>query len=122
MPPILLLYISEASFSKAQQNLLTLGVLSVFKDNKMTSTVEIKRFLQQWDDSPKQNRVEILRDFNSKNQNKTAPELDQALGNCASLFFTRITAWLRLSYLFIYLCTFMYNIIYVIIMSLISFL
>lgn len=66
----------------------------------MTSTtIEIKRFLQQWDDSPKQNRVEILRSFNKNNENKTAPELDQILGNCASLFFTRITAWLRLSYM-----------------------
>ena len=66
----------------------------------MTSTAGIKRFLQHWDDSPKQHRVEILREFNKINHNKTAPELDQALDNCASLFFTRITAWLRLSYPF----------------------
>ncbi|XP_066914369.1 armadillo-like helical domain containing protein 1 [Clytia hemisphaerica] len=61
--------------------------------------VDVKRFLQKWDDSSKQSRVEILQDFNKKHCNKTAPELDQVLGNCASLFFTRITAWLRLSYM-----------------------
>lgn len=65
----------------------------------MTPT-EFKRYLQQWDDASKSVRAEMLKAFIQEHNGKTAPELEQALNNSASLFFTRLTAWLRLSYPF----------------------
>ena len=38
-------------------------------------------------------------DFIKCNQQKTGPQLERELNNGASLFLTRITAWLRLTYL-----------------------
>ena len=66
----------------------------------MTSS-ELNRYLQQWDNGTKANRAKILAKFIEDHKGKTAPELEQHFGNCASLFMARLTAWLRLSYLFI---------------------
>ncbi|KAJ3232360.1 hypothetical protein HDU81_003042, partial [Chytriomyces hyalinus] len=44
-------------------------------------------------------RERILQEFVEKNKNKTGPQLERELGNGASLFLTRVTAWLRLTYL-----------------------
>lgn len=43
-------------------------------------------------------RQRILKDFIQANLNKTRPQLEKELNNGASLFLTRITAWLRLTY------------------------
>ena len=61
---------------------------------------ELNRFLQEWDNAPKSKRSELLENFINIAAGKVATELDDMLGGGASLFFTRLTAWLRLSYLF----------------------
>ena len=60
---------------------------------------ELNRYLENWDHASKSKRIQILLSFIDENNGKTAPELEEVLCNCASLFFTRLTAWLRLSYL-----------------------
>lgn len=52
-----------------------------------------------WDKGNRAVREKILRDFIANNRNKTGPQLEREFGNGASLFLTRITAWLRLTYL-----------------------
>ncbi|KAJ3074392.1 hypothetical protein HDU98_011367 [Podochytrium sp. JEL0797] len=44
-------------------------------------------------------RERILQDFVDNNRNKTGPQLEREFGNGASLFLTRVTAYLRLTYL-----------------------
>lgn len=65
----------------------------------MMTPSEFTGYLAEWDHASKQRRVKILTSFISENNGKTAPELEQYLCDCASLFFTRLTAWLRLSYM-----------------------
>ena len=55
--------------------------------------------LREWDQGKKEARIKILRTFVARNQHKTGPELEMEYGNGASLFLTRVTAWLRLTYL-----------------------
>ena len=43
-------------------------------------------------------RTEILKQFVAENASKTAPQLEQTLGNMASLFLARLSAWLRLTF------------------------
>lgn len=58
----------------------------------------IQALLQEWDKGNKVVRKKILEDFITQNQNKTGPELEQEFAQAASLFLTRLTAWLRLTY------------------------
>ena len=60
---------------------------------------EMTKFLQRWDHSSKQKRAEILIRFVDGNGGKTGPDLEMEFANAASLFLTRLTAWLRLSYM-----------------------
>ncbi|KAJ3321908.1 hypothetical protein HDV06_003774 [Boothiomyces sp. JEL0866] len=52
-----------------------------------------------WDKGNKAVRERILKEFVENNQNATGPQLEKNLNNGASLFLTRISAWLRLTYL-----------------------
>ncbi|TPX63104.1 hypothetical protein SpCBS45565_g06834 [Spizellomyces sp. 'palustris'] len=52
-----------------------------------------------WDRGTRTVREKILRDFVDHNRNKTGPQLEREFSNGASLFLTRLTAWLRLTYL-----------------------
>ncbi|XP_041063583.1 armadillo-like helical domain containing protein 1 isoform X2 [Carcharodon carcharias] len=64
--------------------------------------VEISRlmgFLQEWDNGTRAVRHRILNDFINTNQGKTGPELELQFAQGASLFLTRLTAWLRLTYM-----------------------
>ena len=54
--------------------------------------------LHEWDSGSKSVRRRILQDFVAMNQRRTAPELDAEFADAASLFLTRITSWLRLTY------------------------
>jgi len=54
--------------------------------------------LHEWDSGSKSVRRRILQDFVAENQRKTAPQLDDEFADSASLFFTRLTSWLRLTY------------------------
>lgn len=67
---------------------------------QQTSISRVMDILQEWDRGTKQVRRKMLEDFISQNQNKTGPELEQEFAQAASLFLTRLTAWLRLTYPF----------------------
>lgn len=58
----------------------------------------VTRLLQTWDRGSKSTRAKILQDFIQENANKTGPELELEFAHAASLFLTRLTAWLRLTY------------------------
>ena len=60
----------------------------------------ISSFLRDWDSSTAQRRVRILRQFIASNQYKTGVDLEQQFAGAASLFFTRLTAWIRITYLY----------------------
>ncbi len=51
-----------------------------------------------WDSGSRNQRISILTNFVKKHQGSTASELDRDLGHAGMLLFTRITAWLRLTY------------------------
>ena len=53
--------------------------------------------LREWDKGSTPIRYKILSDFIKQNQKKTGTDLEEELAHTASLFFTRITAWLRLT-------------------------
>jgi len=55
--------------------------------------------LRDWDAGSVSVRRRILHEFTAQNQlRRTAPELDAEFADAASLFLTRLTSWLRLSY------------------------
>jgi len=59
----------------------------------------VSSFLRDWDSSTAQRRVRILRQFIANSQYKTGIDLEQQFAGAASLFFTRLTAWIRITYL-----------------------
>ena len=67
---------------------------------QQTAISKVMSILQEWDKGSKITRKNILQDFIAQNQNKTGPELEQEFAQAASLFLTRLTAWLRLTYPF----------------------
>lgn len=60
---------------------------------------KIQNLLSNWDSSSPAQRNDILTKFILNSKGKTATELDQEFGLAASLFLSRISAWLRLTYL-----------------------
>ncbi|KAI8805672.1 hypothetical protein BJ742DRAFT_855795 [Cladochytrium replicatum] len=65
-------------------------------------TAQTNYFLQiskTWDNGNRSVRERILQEFVSGNRSKTGPQLEREFSNGASLFLTRLTAWLRLTYL-----------------------
>ncbi|XP_060562979.1 armadillo-like helical domain containing protein 1 [Ruditapes philippinarum] len=66
---------------------------------QQTAISKVMAVLQEWDKGSKVTRRKILQDFIAQNQNKTGPELEQEFAHAASLFLTRLTAWLRLTYM-----------------------
>ncbi len=65
---------------------------------QQTAITTVMNLLQEWDKGSKVVRKQILIDFIIQNQNKTGPELEAEFSQAASLFLTRLTAWLRLTY------------------------
>ena len=65
-----------------------------------TAISNVNSLLREWDKGSKTVRARILADFINNNMAKTGPELESEFAQAASLFLTRITAWLRLSYPF----------------------
>ncbi|KAM6124160.1 armadillo-like helical domain containing protein 1 [Pterocles gutturalis] len=57
-------------------------------------------FLQEWDNAHKVARNRILDDFIKSNDGKTEPELELEFSHGASLFLARLTAWLRMTYMY----------------------
>ncbi|XP_055497706.1 armadillo-like helical domain containing protein 1 [Leucoraja erinacea] len=67
-----------------------------------TEQIEISKFmsfLQDWDRGTKAIRHQILNDFINTSKGKTSPELELQFAQGASLFLTRLTAWLRITYM-----------------------
>ncbi|XP_060788743.1 uncharacterized protein LOC132893567 [Neoarius graeffei] len=60
----------------------------------------VLKFLCEWDRGNKSTRTRMLQKFLQENTGKTSPELELEFAQAASLFFTRITAWMRLTYMF----------------------
>ena len=65
-----------------------------------SSAKDALAILRTWDSGNSTLRRKILEDFIIANRNRTAAELDEQFADAASLFFTRLTAWLRLVYYF----------------------
>ena len=61
------------------------------------SSSHLLHLTKTWDQGNKSVRERILKDFVKENKFKTGPQLEKELNNGASLFLTRITAWLRLT-------------------------
>eukprot|EP01062_Namystynia_karyoxenos_P083228 TRINITY_DN952_c3_g1_i1.p1 TRINITY_DN952_c3_g1~~TRINITY_DN952_c3_g1_i1.p1 ORF type:complete len:569 (+),score=246.70 TRINITY_DN952_c3_g1_i1:76-1782(+) len=59
-------------------------------------------FIRRWDKGSRQQRINILSEFLHLHRNSTGAEIERDLGASAMLFFTRITAWLRLTYMLNY--------------------
>ncbi|GAB0193085.1 armadillo-like helical domain containing protein 1 [Grus japonensis] len=57
-------------------------------------------FLQEWDSAHKVARSRILDNFIKSNNGKTEPELELEFSQGASLFLARLTAWLRMTYMY----------------------
>ncbi|XP_014777647.1 armadillo-like helical domain containing protein 1 isoform X3 [Octopus bimaculoides] len=55
---------------------------------------------KEWDKGDEATRKKILNCFIQQNKNKTGPELEMQFAEGASLMLARISAWLRLSYMF----------------------
>jgi hypothetical protein len=60
---------------------------------------KVMHLLREWDKGSTPVRRKILVQFIKQNQNKTGTDLEEELAHTASLLFTRITAWLRLTYM-----------------------
>ncbi|XP_046727576.1 armadillo-like helical domain containing protein 1 isoform X2 [Silurus meridionalis] len=60
----------------------------------------VLNFLCEWDRGNKCTRIRILQKFLQENTGKTSPELELQFAQAGSLFLTRITAWIRLTYMF----------------------
>jgi hypothetical protein len=63
------------------------------------SNAYLFQLTRTWDKGSRQVRERILKEFVGSMQNATGPQLEKELNNGASLFLTRISAWLRLTYL-----------------------
>ncbi|XP_067086552.1 armadillo-like helical domain containing protein 1 [Osmerus mordax] len=61
---------------------------------------KIMSFLQEWDHGNKIVRSRMLNAFLTQNTGKTCPELEVEFAQVASLFLARLTAWMRLTYMF----------------------
>ncbi|XP_009883161.1 PREDICTED: uncharacterized protein C1orf228 homolog [Charadrius vociferus] len=57
-------------------------------------------FLQEWDSAHNVARSRILNDFIKSNDGNTEPELELEFSQGASLFLARLTAWLRMTYMY----------------------
>jgi hypothetical protein len=73
--------------------------LRILAHSKGTISKHYLQVSRTWDMANRSTREKILADFIQRNQGKTGPQLELELGNGASLFLTRISAWLRLTYL-----------------------
>ncbi|XP_062412517.1 adenine DNA glycosylase [Sardina pilchardus] len=61
---------------------------------------QVMAFLREWDQGNKMVRSRMLQEFVKQHQGKTCPALELEFAQVASLFLARLTAWLRLTYMF----------------------
>jgi len=60
---------------------------------------KIQAVLKEWDHGSTQRRLEILKRFVCLYIGRTGPEIEEGYSQSASLFLTRVTAWLKLTYI-----------------------
>ncbi|KAJ1502656.1 hypothetical protein HMI54_008838, partial [Coelomomyces lativittatus] len=66
------------------------------------NVIDFMKLASSWDRGSRTIREKILEEFIRSCKYKTAPQLELELSNGASLFLTRITSWLRLTFLLNY--------------------
>ena len=59
----------------------------------------VQSALKKWDRGTKSQRKEILQKFIDDNFGKTGPEIEDGFCQSASLFLTRVSSWLRMTYI-----------------------
>jgi len=64
-----------------------------------TSTIGLQQLLHEWDHGKTKTREKILSNFISRHKDDSGPDLEAEFAEAGSLFLTRITTWLRLTYL-----------------------
>eukprot|EP00232_Nephroselmis_pyriformis_P019006 CAMPEP_0182893660 /NCGR_PEP_ID=MMETSP0034_2-20130328/24609_1 /TAXON_ID=156128 /ORGANISM="Nephroselmis pyriformis, Strain CCMP717" /LENGTH=319 /DNA_ID=CAMNT_0025027415 /DNA_START=35 /DNA_END=991 /DNA_ORIENTATION=+ len=64
-----------------------------------TAATTLETILRKWDRANKVQRQKIMASFVARNAHKSGPQLEREYGNGASLFLTRVSAWLRITYL-----------------------
>ncbi|XP_076857400.1 uncharacterized protein LOC143511708 [Brachyhypopomus gauderio] len=72
----------------------------MFSSMERGSSSLVLSVLHEWDQGGKTVRVRMLREFLSRNTGKTSQELELEFGQAGSLFLARLTAWIRLTYMF----------------------
>lgn len=60
--------------------------------------VNTMKMLRDWDSGSKSTRAMILQSFIADMKDRTGPDLEAYFSDAASLFLTRLTAWLRMTY------------------------
>jgi len=63
------------------------------------SVLIVQSALKKWDRGTKSQRKEILQKFIDDNFGKTGPEIEDGFCQSASLFLTRVSSWLRMTYI-----------------------
>ncbi|XP_003388802.1 PREDICTED: uncharacterized protein C1orf228-like [Amphimedon queenslandica] len=61
---------------------------------------EIRHILSCWDKGTVQEREAMLEEFLNTCSDMTQPQLEAHFNDCSSLFLARLTAWLRITYMF----------------------
>ncbi|KAI9149707.1 hypothetical protein H9P43_009886 [Blastocladiella emersonii ATCC 22665] len=72
------------------------------RNGQRQSSVDYMKIASSWDRGSRRVRERLLEDFVENCKHMTGPQLERELGLGASLFLTRVTAWLRLTYLLNY--------------------
>jgi hypothetical protein len=65
---------------------------------QQAAITKFMHLLREWDKGSTNVRRKILVEFIAQHKNKTGTEIEEEMAHSASLFLTRITSWLRISY------------------------
>ncbi|KAG7332791.1 hypothetical protein KOW79_004625 [Hemibagrus wyckioides] len=74
--------------------------LNMSSSREKAASSRVLHFLCEWDRGSKSTRTRMLQKFLQENSGKTCPELELEFNQASSLFLTRITTWIRLTYMF----------------------
>lgn len=66
---------------------------------RKASTISLQQLLREWDHGKTKTREKILSNFIERHKDDSGPDLEEEFADAGSLFLTRITTWLRLTYL-----------------------
>ena len=101
MKPYYVMRITVTYFSLVEVDCCNVSDVDMTTGKTSTATNRVLAMFQEWDNGTKANRGKLLEDFIKNNHNQTGPELELEFAQAASLFFARITAWMRLRSSFI---------------------